>query len=228
MKDNCQKILDLAFELEGLAKLRLSRPEEEPELDRHIAAKIEALASLNHVAAQTPTADKPVGNSIATEAADADDDLLYSIEDEADDYSEPQPDFDQVEETDFEPEPLPEAEFVDDPEPEAEPEAAAVCDLQPPTHTEIKTETKAKVEAKPEAKAEAKPMPPISINDRFRFRRELFGGSTPDFDAALNLIATMDSFDEAHDYFICELDWDPEQPVVEEFMDMLRRYFAKR
>lgn len=71
-------------------------------------------------------------------------------------------------------------------------------------------------------------MSPISVNDRFRFRRELFGGSNPEFESALNLIATMDNYEEAYDYFIVGQEWDEQQPVVSEFLDMLRRYFSKK
>lgn len=69
----------------------------------------------------------------------------------------------------------------------------------------------------------AKPL--LSVNDRFRFRRELFSNSDRDFNSALDLVATMDSYDEAEDYFYNELEWDPENEVVVEFMTLLTRYF---
>ena len=75
--------------------------------------------------------------------------------------------------------------------------------------------------------ATERPKPLLSVNDRFRFRRELFSNSDPDFNAALDLVATMDSYDEAEDYFYNDLEWNPEDAVVVEFMTLLTRYFKK-
>lgn len=69
--------------------------------------------------------------------------------------------------------------------------------------------------------------PAFCINDRFRFRRELFNNSDKDFDAAMNLVATMENYDEAEDYFIGESGWDMETPEVADFMAIIRNYFEK-
>lgn len=37
----------------------------------------------------------------------------------------------------------------------------------------------------------------------------------------------MDSYDEAEDYFYNDLEWNPEDAVVVEFMTLLTRYFKK-
>ena len=65
----------------------------------------------------------------------------------------------------------------------------------------------------------------FSINEKFRFRKELFDNSDEDFNNTLALVASMENFEEAEDYFINEEGLDPENAVVQEFMDVIKRYF---
>lgn len=65
----------------------------------------------------------------------------------------------------------------------------------------------------------------FTINDKFRFRRELFGNSDSEFTDALNLVEAMGSYDEAEDYFITDLGWDREMPEVGEFLTVIEHYF---
>lgn len=67
--------------------------------------------------------------------------------------------------------------------------------------------------------------PVFSINDRFRFRRELFSNSDRDFNDALDMLASMDCYEEAENYFYNNLEWDMENPEVCAFMDIVARYF---
>ena len=71
------------------------------------------------------------------------------------------------------------------------------------------------------------PKPAFCINDRFRFRRELFNNSDSAFNSAMDLVATMDDYEEAEDYFIGDLGWDLEKPEVMDFMAIIRNYFEK-
>ncbi len=66
----------------------------------------------------------------------------------------------------------------------------------------------------------------FSINDRFRFRRELFSNSDLDMNDAINMVESMRTFDEAEDYFYSDLGWDKSVPEVQEFMDIIKRHFA--
>lgn len=68
----------------------------------------------------------------------------------------------------------------------------------------------------------------FTINDRFRFKRELFGNSDPELSNALDLINVMRSIDEAEDYFYNELGWDAENEDVKDFMRIVRAYFLNR
>ena len=67
--------------------------------------------------------------------------------------------------------------------------------------------------------------PAFTLNDRFRFRRELFNNSDAEFSEAMGRIALMDSYDEAEEHFIDELGWDAENPEVADFMEIIRIYF---
>ena len=65
----------------------------------------------------------------------------------------------------------------------------------------------------------------FSINERFRFKRELFDNSDADFNNTLALVASMETYEEAEEYFINEEGFDPSDPVVKEFMEVIKRYF---
>lgn len=192
-----QRLLDLTFELEGMARLASER-DGDGELEKRVEAKAREIHTLLF------GEEKPVEKTEEPAAADFDDSMFYSLpepEAETDPDPEPQPEesepaIEEIPVAEDEPEPAPEPE----PEPEPEPKPAP-------------------------APSAPKSKPLLSINDRFRFRRELFGNSDPDFNDALNLIATMDSYDEAEDYFINSLDWDQNNPVVMEFMALLQRYY---
>ena len=67
--------------------------------------------------------------------------------------------------------------------------------------------------------------PAFCLNDRFRFKRELFSNSDAEFSSAMNAVAAMDSYDEAEEYFIGELGWNEENPEVIGFMEIIRGYF---
>lgn len=65
----------------------------------------------------------------------------------------------------------------------------------------------------------------FSINDKFRFRKELFSDSNVEFNNTLALVASMENYEEAEDYFINELHWDSQNPVVVEFLLKIKNYF---
>ncbi len=65
----------------------------------------------------------------------------------------------------------------------------------------------------------------LSLNDRFRFKRELFAGSDVELNQALDLVNAMQSFDEAQEYFIDDLGWDQDNEDVADFMGLVRRHF---
>lgn len=67
----------------------------------------------------------------------------------------------------------------------------------------------------------------FTLNDKFRFRRELFGGSDADFADALQVAEAMTSREEVEDYFFNDLCWNPANEDVVAFMDIITARFAK-
>ncbi len=65
----------------------------------------------------------------------------------------------------------------------------------------------------------------LSLNDKFRFRRELFGNSDVRMTETLALIDAMDSYEEAEDYIFNDLGWDIENTEVAEFMKIVQNRF---
>lgn len=68
----------------------------------------------------------------------------------------------------------------------------------------------------------------FTLNDKFRFRRELFGNSDTEFTDTLNLVSAMSSLAEAQDYFYGDLEWNPENEEVKAFMDIISAHFKSR
>lgn len=66
----------------------------------------------------------------------------------------------------------------------------------------------------------------LTINDRFRFKRELFGNSDAQLNDALDVIAAMNSYDEAEDYFYNDLVWDKDSEDVKDFMSVVANHFG--
>lgn len=65
----------------------------------------------------------------------------------------------------------------------------------------------------------------FTINDRYRFRRELFCNNEVDFVDNLNLVQAMSCYEDVEDYFYNDLQWDSENEDVVEFMSIIFKYF---
>lgn len=122
---------------------------------------------------------------------------------------------------------------------ETEPEADAQAEeevreaYQDPHMEEVKDQEAVEPEVEPEADAaeaavacevkhgegpNTKLLKAFTLNDRFRFRRELFEGDDADFTETLKLLADMDSYAEACDYLYNDMMWDKTDPNVADFM----------
>ena len=67
----------------------------------------------------------------------------------------------------------------------------------------------------------------FSVNDRFRFQRELFAGSAGAMNTAIEHIEMMNSYGNAELYFFSQLHWDRENEDVKDFMAIVRNHFQK-
>lgn len=216
------EMLDKVYELEGLVMLALSRDDSRESIERLINIKIGELGSSTDV------------SSIHPSGGGFDFDASYNLEE-----PEPEP-AGAVEITAPAPDPAVEI-TASAPAP-----ALAVEITAPAAAVEIPTPVSVSAPAvEPPVIAPAPQTPaPVtpaetpaparsgvagrlvfSINDRYRYRRELFGGNDAAFSDALSRVAAMDSYDEAEGYFLEDCQWDPERPEVVDFMAVLRKYF---
>lgn len=62
----------------------------------------------------------------------------------------------------------------------------------------------------------------LSLNDTYRFRRELFNFSDEEMEEALDALSEMTSKEEVEDFFYKDLCWEPDDEVVREFMSMIK------
>lgn len=114
----------------------------------------------------------------------------------------------ELEETeDAEPE-QPVAPAVPAPEPAPEPAAPIIAEAHQPQS--INDVTKA-----------------FTLNDKFRFRRELFRNSDAELTETLNVLQAMESLDEAEDYLYNDLAWDPENPEVKAFIALIAPCYSR-
>lgn len=198
MTTDNKKLLHLTYEIEGLLLVRMDRPERlAPELDALIAEKAAQLASLTRLTTQAVPEPEDASEAIAESA----------LTEEAEDAAV------AVTET-----PVP-ATPAPAPSPAAAP-APAPTEPQP-----VQTEPAATLDERI-ARDRAKDIfKAFTLNDKFRFRRELFRNSQQEFDDTLEIISGMSSIDEAEEYFYEDLCWDPDNEHVKAFMEVVAKHF---
>lgn len=64
----------------------------------------------------------------------------------------------------------------------------------------------------------------FTINDRFRFRRELFAGDDSAFSAVLDKLSSFDTLAEA-DAYLASMPWEHDSDVIGEFMTIVANHF---
>lgn len=111
-----------------------------------------------------------------------------------------------------------------EPEPVVADHEPVVCDPDPVPVQKIPD---AAVPEETRADAEPRGRLVFSINDRYRFKKELFNNSDADFNNTLALVASMEGYDEAEDYFVGELQWDQKKSEVADFLEILKKYFKE-
>lgn len=116
-------------------------------------------------------------------------------------------------------------------EPEPEPEAApapkatiedkyAMADSFPTVGDDIRVdEALSRREARDLKRA-------FTLNDKFRFRRGLFGNNDTLFADTLNTLMAMKSLAEAEEYLYGDMNWNPEDEDVKDFVSIVKNHFA--
>lgn len=65
----------------------------------------------------------------------------------------------------------------------------------------------------------------FTLNDKYRFRRELFGNSDAALNDTLEMVSAMKSVDEAEEYLYGDLGWNRTNEDVVDFMAVIRSHF---
>ena len=66
----------------------------------------------------------------------------------------------------------------------------------------------------------------FSLNDRFRFRRELFGGNEEKMNKAISDLNDVSSYEESVTYLNKVLNWNIEDASVADFIKLLEKRFS--
>ncbi len=251
MDNSLETLLKQVLELEGLLLIAEKRGDDVPNLVFDmIKQKAAAIGELAGVAAS----DNKQGID-ALPDDEPDDDITVEFVDDEDAPSAAEPvEAESSAPVAAEPEPVvaPEPSVVSEPEPVVAPEPSVVSEPEPtpvdePESEPVEAPTPAPEEVEPEAEFEEfEPDPDdqpltldealhrdmtkdlrqaFSLNDRYRYRRELFGNSDSVMNETLNLIEAMHSFDEAEDYFYNDLQWEHDSPEVADFMVIIKNHF---
>lgn len=238
MKTDIRKMIAEAYELEGLLLLADNRGADTPEyVFTAIGEKLDRLQML-------------LGEREGDEGEETQKDACMVENDVADAGSEepePEPEEDvaevtaeQVADGEYDNEQEPMVELVLDDEPTAEPDAETPNVADETEDVEAEDNIEEETEANEKASDDSEPLrldeklqrsrskdlkSAFSLNDTFRFRRELFGNSAAEMTDALHMVEAMHSFDEAEDYFYGDLGWDRESDDVKEFMAIIKNHF---
>ncbi len=206
-------LLDCIYELEGLVHLALSRDDSPEALPELIARKGEELSQRAcGIARDTTTVVEVAAPAVVKEKVE----IPAPVEaQEIVEIAAPA----VVEEKVETPAPVEAQEIVEIPAPVEIEENIAVS--APVVAEKVVVPKPVSVSPEPRGKLV------FSINDRYRFKCELFNNSDADFNNTLAFVASMENYDEAEDYFLGELQWDPSSREVIDFLEILKKYFKE-
>ncbi|MDE6235493.1 MAG: hypothetical protein K2M56_07070 [Muribaculaceae bacterium] len=234
-------MLDLTYELEGLLHIGVTRSAVPPRLNQLIVDKLNAIVAL----ADEPATPEELG-VVAEAVTIASPEIVTPDTNESQDPSVTAGSVTEASATDFsvtdtsvmdasvieEEVSEPETAVIEQPEPEEESEEESEEINNHLDDEDGATDDGADYEIEETAEDEEKISAPapqrgrlFSINDRFLYARELFGGDLKNFDRAIDEIITLDSYDEAEEYLVTEWDLDPESPSGMKFLSIISKLF---
>ncbi len=248
MKTDIRKMIAEAYELEGLLLLADNRGADTPEyVFTAIGEKLDRLQML------LGEREGDEGEEMQEDACMVENDVADAGSEEpvvdAPESEEPEPEpeedvaevtAEQVADGEYDNEQEPMVELVLDDEPTAEPDAETPNVADETEDVEAEDNIEEETEANEKTSDDSGPLrldeklqrsrskdlkSAFSLNDTFRFRRELFGNSAAEMTDALHMVEAMHSFDEAEDYFYGDLGWDRESDDVKEFMAIIKNHF---
>ena len=215
MNNDMTGLLNLAYEIEGLLLLRINRGDETPsEMKELLAGKAkqlaDALAACDAVTEACDATTASCDSAVVCDAPAAE--AVAAVEEQAAEAEAEIPAETAVAGHEESAAPTPESEIAES----TEAEEKADADEAPSGLT--LDEKLARERAADISKA-------FTLNDRFRFCRELFRNSNEEFKETLEVIGSMADMDEAEEYFYNDLCWDSEKEEVREFMAIVAKHF---
>lgn len=211
-KQKLKDVLDTIYELEGLVYLAINRDDSHGDIERLISAKSRNLVTMCERLSQ---GESELGKDNTLPKADiemfytgdgpmSESEIIHTIKEDNEDFTKVPEDL-SIKSSDTE---------LSHPSLEKEQEYADSIEIED-----------GKDDVMPEFNEAPRGRLVFSINDKFRFKRELFANSDASFNNSLALVASMENYEEAEDYFINELLMDPTRPVVTDFFEIIRKYF---
>ena len=184
---------------------------EEPEEDRSHGNLDDDYVDINGNPSDIPQTDDSILDDIII---DDNSDIIYDVvDDEADDEIEIMEDNMEIVDNDV--------AIVDDNPEDIENSPDDNYDTNT-THTQLTVEGKIAISESKDLRHA------FTINDRYRFKRELFANSDIEMTDTINLIAAMTTFSEAKEYFYEDLEWDRNNEDVIDFIAIIENHFASK
>lgn len=222
MTPNIEELITLNYELEGLLYLALHRGDDTPEkVWEMISEKIDSLKAGIDIREREPA---PVAEETCEEPAvmteiivEKEEPVIFEQETPEEETREEE--VVAVEET----VPAEEITLASEPATSVEQSAPAeepVAEAAPVAELRL-DEKLARQNSRDLRKA-------FSLNDRFRFRRELFGNSDERMNEALHAVESMATIDEAHDYFYNTLGLDKTSTDVADFISVIEHHISAK
>ena len=236
-KDKYNQVLSLALEIEGLAVLLQRRGDLiNPEIHSILREKVKQLDRLVGLMEGNDTASD---YNDATQSVDVND-SLFDLDAPGVDSSESnlengQPETDEeIKDEEIKREIDQEIHLIEEKDEEEIAEAVFVEQSEDSIPDIEKEDPVLTADTPVEASVETKPrdlsslLKNFTLNDRFRFRRELFKGKDEDFTATLSHLASMTSSDEVKEYLEDDLCLDLDNADVHDFYEtVVEKILAK-
>lgn len=239
-KDNLEELLELAFEMEGLITLMLKREDMTPDNVKNLlqrkASKFSELLGVETAVENIPvhSIEPPVDFEervvISTvEAIPEDTDKETVTESVVEDVVDEELPVEKVNEEEAVEEIADSALFEE--EEDAQPESPGVS--APETEVDVPEKVIEEKEEITETTVSevlndvlSRKTPVFTLNDKFRFRRNLFNESDEEFAGTLRIISEMKSMEEVEDYLYNDLCFEPDNEDVKAFIDIISLQFA--
>lgn len=213
MKNLLNRIIQLNIELEGALRVAADRPSEEAlDTAKRKFAEISALFAMLSPAQYFASQEEDITEIKYEEAEGAETEPLEEPDLKGGDRA-----LEHLEEIDEEGAVSPEIENAEEKQPE---------------ETQSGEENPHKEATGPSGPTLTPPSLPkdirklFTLNDKFLFKRELFGNNDEEFNATLDVLSSMKDFEEAREYAFVDLGWDETDKRVREFMAIVENYYS--